>query len=49
VPIIKPAQRHKCNTETVQIQKNKTLKRQNKNSIAEKCNIKEYWGKNPVP
>jgi hypothetical protein len=36
VPVINPAQRHKYNTKTVQIQKNKTINRRNKNKMAGK-------------
>jgi hypothetical protein len=33
VPILKPAQKHKYNTKTVQVHKNGTLNRQNKNNV----------------
>jgi hypothetical protein len=46
VPILKPAQRHKYNTKTVQVHK-KTLNKQNKNSITKKRNIKEVMGHKP--
>jgi hypothetical protein len=49
VPIIKPAERHKQNTNTVKIHKNKTPKRQNKYNIAVKINIKKCCDENPIP
>jgi hypothetical protein len=35
VPIIKPAQKHEYNTETVQLNRNETLNRQNENSVSD--------------
>jgi hypothetical protein len=44
MPIIKPAQ---INTKTLQIHKNKTLNRQNKNNIAGKKQYKRSTGAKP--
>jgi hypothetical protein len=40
MPIIKPAQTQKYNTKRVQIHKNKTANRQNKNNVAGKKQYK---------
>jgi hypothetical protein len=45
--IIKPAQRHKQTTKTVQILKNKTPNRKNGKNIAGKSNIKGVLGQKP--
>jgi hypothetical protein len=38
MPTIKPAQKHKYNSKTVQMHKNKTLNKQNINNIVRKSN-----------
>jgi hypothetical protein len=49
LPIVKPAKRHKHDTEnSTNIQKqNKQTNKENTNNTVRKSNLKKYWGKRP--
>jgi hypothetical protein len=48
VPIIEPGQKHKYNTKRVQIHRNKTPNRQNKNNMTGKKQYKRRTGAKPL-